>query len=81
MEQLEWTQILPMAKCMGCTANIAKLVLTFDCGNGETIYTFKLYNLPELLTYEARTKQLALPHPILDQTTTITLSALRVNYC
>ena len=23
-----------------------KIVLTFDCGNGETIYTFKLYSLP-----------------------------------
>jgi len=25
---------------------LLKIVLTFDCGNGETIYTFKLNNLP-----------------------------------
>jgi len=23
------------------------IILTFDCGNGETIYTFHLYNLPK----------------------------------
>ena len=41
-----------------------KIVLTFDCGNGETIYTFKLHDLPNrtiLSTYEAHTKQLVTP--------------------
>ena len=31
---------------MGCTAKIAKIILTFECDDGETIYTFHLYNLP-----------------------------------
>ena len=45
MEQLEQTQILPKAKCMGRTANIAN-ILIFNCSNGETTFMFHLNNLP-----------------------------------
>ena len=46
MEQLEQTQILPHTKCTCQTANISKIVLTFDWGIGVTIYMFHLFNLP-----------------------------------
>ena len=46
-EQLEWIQILPLTNCMGHTANITKNHPNFWLGNGETIYTFHLYNLPK----------------------------------
>jgi len=36
----------PHAKCMGRTAKSPEIVLTFECDDGETIYTFLLYNLP-----------------------------------
>jgi len=26
-----------------------KIVLTFDCGTGETVYTFNLYNLQRII--------------------------------
>ena len=38
-EQLERAQILPHTKCMGHTANITKIASTFECSDGETIYT------------------------------------------
>jgi len=55
-----------------------KIVLTFECGDGETIYihiSFCIiypgkHNGTILLTYEARNKQLV-QKQILDQTTTV----------
>ena len=60
MEQSEQTQI-PSIQYVWATQQISpKIILTFDCGNEETIYTEK-HNGTVILTYEARTKQLASP--------------------
>jgi len=51
-------------KCMGRTANIAKVILTFECDDGKTMYTFhgiiysEKHNGTVLLMHEACTKQL-----------------------
>ena len=46
MEQLERTQFFPIQNVWATQQILPKFVLTFNCGNGETIYTFHLYNLP-----------------------------------
>jgi len=65
----------PHRKCVAHRANF-KIVLTFKCGDWETIYIFHSYNYPEkqngilLLMYEALNKQLK-QKQILDQTATV----------
>jgi len=46
LKQLERTQILPIQNEWGHTENVVKNHPNFDCGDGETIYMFYLYNLP-----------------------------------
>ena len=69
-------QNFPIQNVWAAQQILPKIILTFDFGYGETIYTFNLYDLPTEARWqctEAHTKQLAsLPW------TTETLSSPRV---
>ena len=45
-EQLEQAQTLTMQNIWAAQQILLKIVLTLECGDGETIYTFHLYSLP-----------------------------------
>ena len=45
-EQLEQAQIFPIQNAWAAQQILAKTILTFECGDGETIYMFHLHNLP-----------------------------------